>query len=131
MKRDAAIDFHRVAEVHLKIHDRLLNWARYVGPNGGGLSALPMFRLYISTEHYESPVGPSIPVDSLDGHEMEKAVAKLPEKHAMAIRWYYVFPGVHPGKVCRGLAVSAAGLQGLVTDGRSMLKNRATEPSRG
>ena len=58
---------------------------------------------------------------------MEKAVAMLPEKHASAIRWHYVYAtrGMQPGKVCRLLGVSASGLAELVTDGRTMLVNRA------
>lgn len=125
MKRDDT-DFHRIDPRHYVIHDRLLNWARYVSSGGGRLSVMPMFRLYVSTEQYAQHE-PTIPVDTLDGSAMEKAVAKLPEKHASAIRWHYVYAtrGMQPGKVCRLLGVSAAGLAELVTDGRTMLKNRA------
>jgi hypothetical protein len=126
MKRDA-IDFHEVRPAHLAIHERLLNWSRYVsGGGGGGSSAIPMFRLYRCPDTWHNPM-PSIPVDTLDGARMEKAVGFLPEKHMAAVRWSYVYSGwgVSVHKVCRLLAVRQDTLNELVHDGRSMLKNRA------
>ena len=82
-----------------------------------------MFRQYRSTEIWAAR--DSLVTDSLDGHQMEKAVCALPEKHRDAIRWSYVFWRIPPGKMCKHLAVSRQGLALLIHDGRSMLKNRS------
>jgi DNA-directed RNA polymerase specialized sigma24 family protein len=120
------IDFHAVRFQHEAIHLRLLNWARWAGSGRGGTVTTPMFRLYRTSDTW-CPPEPSIPIDSLDGHKMEKAVAKLPEKHMCAIRWQYVFSerGMSIYKACRVLAVRQDTLHQLVQDARSMLKNRS------
>ena len=66
-----------------------------------------------------------IPIDTIDGHNMEKAVFELPEKHRAAIRWHYCFFYISPGKTQRALGVTRSGLMDLIHDGRSMLTNRA------
>jgi hypothetical protein len=99
-----------------------MNWSRYVTVRPGSACA-PMFRHYRSSEVWVSTA--KTPVDTLDGHQIEKQVAQLPAKNRDAIRWHYVFWRVHPGKVQRSLAVTRLGLALLIHDGRSMLKNRA------
>jgi len=125
VKRDA-IDFHSVRFEHEAIHLRLLNWARYVGSGRGGTACSPMFRLYRCPDTWVDAM-PHVPVDTLDGSKIERAVAKLPEKHMGAVRWSYVYSnwGVGPFKACRVLAVRQDTLNELVHDGRSMLKNRS------
>jgi hypothetical protein len=86
-----------------------------------------MFHGYRSSEVWAQE-GPRTPVDTLDGHAMEKAVSQLPEKHRDAIRWNYVFVWIQPGKVQRALGVTRMGLADLIHDGRSILKNRAKGP---
>lgn len=126
MKRDA-IDFHAVRFEHEAIHLRLLNWARYVGSGRGGTACSPMFRLYRCPDTWVDAM-PHMPVDTLDGSKIERAVAKLPEKHMGAVRWSYVYSvrGMGPKKACAALAVTPATLFDLVSDGRTMLKNRAS-----
>jgi hypothetical protein len=123
MNRDLETDLHCVRHEHLAIHERLANWARYVRDSRPGQAVAPMFRGYRSSEVWISDA-PRVPIDTLDGHQMEKAVSKLPEKHRDAIRWSYVYVWIHPGKIQRGLGVTRLGLVGLIHDGRSMLKNR-------
>jgi DNA-directed RNA polymerase specialized sigma24 family protein len=124
VKRDD-IDLHAVRHEHLAIHERALNWARYVRDgNRSGHGTAPMFRHYRSSEVWGTDTLRT-PIDTLDGHRMEKAVAQLPERHRYAIRWHYVFQFVPPQKVCRALAVTRLGLADLVHDGRSILKNRS------
>ena len=125
MKRDD-IDFHRVAALHQATHERLLNWARCVSQSSSTGSCQPMFRQYRSTEVWHTKIVGVAP-DTIDGMRIEKEVAKLPEKHAHATRWCYVFPWRDERKVCRILAVTRDGLQGLITDSRSMLRNRLTQ----
>jgi len=115
-------DLFVVLPHHMTIHDRLGNWARYVRDSRPGGAVAPMFRSYRSSEVWAQEV--RTPVDALDGHKMEKAVAQLPEKHRDAIRWHYVYVWIQPGKVQRHLAVTRSGLVDLIHDGRSMLTNR-------
>ena len=125
MKRDAT-DFHEVRTIHLAIHERLLNWARCVRPSTSGGQCAPMFRHYRSSEVWQQPTA-LVPIDTLDGNKMEKAVGGLPDKHREAVRWHYVNARVPLGKMCRLLAVRPEALAELVHDGRSMLKNRAAQ----
>jgi hypothetical protein len=122
MQRDLP-DFHTVHPLHLVIHDRLCNWSRYVAGGGRTAQVAPMFRAYRSSEVWGQE--PNIPIDSLDGHEIEKAVGKLPEKNRDAIRWSYVFSYIPAPKVQRHLGVTRVGLVTLIHDGRAMLKNRS------
>jgi hypothetical protein len=124
MNRDLP-DFHTVAHEHLSIHDRLENWRRYVSAGGRTSWTSPMFKGYRPERDNGYAVEPRIPIDSLDGHEIEKAVGKLPEKNRDAIRWSYVFSYIPAPKVQATLGVTKAGLVALVHDGRSMLKNRS------
>jgi hypothetical protein len=84
-----------------------------------------MFKLYRCPDTWID-AQPRIPIDTLDGSRMETAVGKLPEKHMGAVRWSYVYSGwgVSVFKACRVLAVNQAGLDQLVNDGRTMLRNR-------
>lgn len=101
--------------------ERLINWARYVRDRQGHISMHPMFRGFKSTEW---AVEPSIPVDQLDGHKIEKAISALPEKERWAVRWAYVYR-YNPSRMCRLLGVTAMGLGKLIEVGRQMLINRS------
>lgn len=122
MQRDA-IDFHAVLDAHLGIHERLLNWARWVRVRPHGWQVAPMFRQYRSNwrQWHEPILRASINVP--EAVEMERAVSMLPEKHREAIRWHYVFND-SPPKIARRLAVTKQGLADLVSAARSMLVNR-------
>lgn len=123
MKREF-IDFHSVEPAHIAVHERLLNWARWVRPGRGHTGLHPMFRQFRRTETVLDPTPAHIPIDSADGMLIEKAVIKLPDAQKGALQWHYVFPFIEVGKACRLLAVSGPGLQELVRTGRTMLKNR-------
>lgn len=122
MRRDH-IDFFLVRDDHLAIHEKLEAWARWVRPRAQGWQVAPMFRQYRSKSWQwhrpEIQVQPNIP----EAVAMEKAVAQLPEKHRDAIRWSYVFTG-NPAGMAQRLAVSKQGLMDLVSEGRTMLRNR-------
>ena len=122
MRRDF-IDFHLVPHEQLAMHDRLLNWARYVRVKRPMWQA-PIWRLGKSgTRQWHSPE-PREETDTLDGHALEKAVGALPDKHRDALRWHYVWRTT-PAHARRVLGVTSDGLQRLVLDGRLMLINRA------
>jgi DNA-directed RNA polymerase specialized sigma24 family protein len=121
MKRDY-IDFHFVEPHQIAIHDRLINWARYVQVKVPHWVA-PIWKLGKSnTRQWHAPE-PRIEVDILDGHAVEKAVYALPEKHRAAIRWHYVYKS-GPVAACRKIGVNAEMLRRLVIEGRAMLVNR-------
>lgn len=121
MQRDY-IDFHIVPDGQLAMHDRLLNWSRWVRVNAPRWQA-PIWRLGKSSARQWSEPPIADAVDTLDGHAVEKAVAALPAPHRDAIRWHYVFRTT-PSHARRVLGVTNEGLQRLVVDGRSMLSNR-------
>ncbi|MEJ7932565.1 hypothetical protein WG922_21525 [Ramlibacter sp. AN1015] len=122
MRRDDFIDFHYVEPQQLAMHDRLLNWARYVRVKPI-LWQAPIWRLGKSKGRQWHEPTIAEPTDTLDGHAIEKAVAALPELHREAIRWHYVWRTT-PAHARRVLGVTNEGLQRLVVDGRSMLTNR-------
>lgn len=130
MNRDLDCDLHIVRHEHLPVHERLENWRRYISDNGTSKDCAPMFKQYRSSEVWQE-VTYSGPIDRLDGHKMEKAIAALPQKHGVAIRWVYVYHAgsdkykpCPPWKVQKFLGVTRMGLVGLIHDARSMLKNR-------
>jgi len=120
MQRDIP-DFHLVRPEHYEIHDRLLNWARWVDPGRGGSNVQPMFRQY--RNGYEQPSPKT--VDSIDGQAVEKLMRHLPEKHRRAIRWAYLDSWMSIHRIRRDLAVTHEGLGELIHNARTMLKNRA------
>jgi DNA-directed RNA polymerase specialized sigma24 family protein len=121
MKREPVVDFFAVEPKHLKMDERLRNWARWAhSPQWGRVQ--PMFRLYRADDHWEGQE-PSIKVDTLDAQAMQKAVTKLPEKHRAAIGWNYVKRN-NPKRQAQLLGVNLQGLADLITTGRQMLINR-------
>lgn len=117
------VDYHYVAEGHEAIHTALENWARWVRVKPSGWQTHPMFKEYRSHAWQWHRPEPKPVIDTLAAHDVEKAVAALPEKHRGAIRWCYVFRE-NPIQMARKLAVSREGLMCLISDGRAMLKNR-------
>lgn len=117
------IDFHLVKPEHHAIHKRLENWARYVSvrrPSWVG----PIWKMGKSHGRQWHAPELSDPLDSLDGHVIEKAVADLPGKNRDAIRWSYVRTNTPPAVAARELAVTYEVLAALVHGGRTMLVNR-------
>jgi hypothetical protein len=123
MRRDPVVDFFIVEESHIKIDERLRNWARWCRPRFSG-QVQPMFRQYRSAEHWEGNTAAS-PIDTLDAAQIQKGVSKLPEPQMRAINWNYVSPS-NPRRAAQGLGVSMEGLALLVRSGRVMLINRRT-----
>jgi hypothetical protein len=130
MKRDF-IDFFLVEPHQLPMHERLMNWSRWVKPGFPSWQA-PMWRQGKSNSRQWHQPEPRITVDTLDGHAIEKAVFDLPTPHRDALRWCY-FSGcaprrrdyVSPMDMRRKLGVTAEGLMQLIRDGRQMLMNRS------
>ena len=72
------------------IHQRLDNWARWVKP-GRGCAVSPMFRMAKSnSRQWHMPeIRPTC--DTRDAQHIERVIRKLPETHALLIRWWYVW----------------------------------------
>lgn len=121
MRRDF-IDFHLVPHEQLVMHGRLLNWARYV-KHKFPVHIAPIWRLGKSNARQWEAPEPEVPVDTLDGHAIEKAVCQLPEKHRMALKWHYVLR-TDPAHARKILGLTNDGLQRHVNDARTMLHNR-------
>ena len=122
------IDINHIEPRHDELNLRLERWAKWVRINPAGWPTHSMFKMYQSKAR-QWEVDPHIPVqiNTLEACETERAVSCLPEPHRTAIRWYYVFPGLHTSAVGRKLAVTHNGLAALLHTARDMLKNRLRE----
>jgi hypothetical protein len=118
-------DFHHVDDDQLDIHDRLLNWARWVTPRTSS-TVSPMFRQYRSHAWQWHTPDYRQTCDTLDAVVIEKVVGRLPHVHREAIRWCYVYRCT-PAIAIRSLALSYEGLARHLRDGRMMVRNLASK----
>lgn len=116
-----AINFNEVSRSHEPIHERLVNWARWVRPRPSSW-VHPMWRGFKSNEIWTGSTA-SVPLDPLDAQAVEKGVSALPEAHRFSIRWCYVYGG-QPRKAAQHVGETLEGLQALVVNGRQMLITR-------
>lgn len=125
MKRDA-IDMHAVPEHQRYIHERLVNWARWVEVRPH-YAISPMFKIMgyrSNSRQWHAPeLRPTI--DLLDALKLEKTMRHLPEKNRAALQWHYLYPFILPWRACRFLGVSQEGLRQLVVNARQMVSNKA------
>ena len=120
---ETVVDYNHIPAHHQAIHARLVNWRRWVTVRPHGWFTHPMWRSALTSRQWDVSPHIGTPVDTLDAALMEKAVYALPDKHREAVRWWYVYRR-DPVAMARNLGVSKQGLQELVTEGRTMLKNR-------
>ncbi len=116
-------DLSRIAARHEAINLRLEHWAFWVRVRPQAWKMQPMWRNYRAPRQYEI-VGIKTEVNPLECHEIERAVSMLPDKIRTAIRWSYVYPGIHPNMLQRHIGVTRNELGKMLDDGRDMLKNR-------
>ena len=128
MAKNPRPDFHHVDPEHKAIHDRLLNWARWVTPRTSS-TVSPMFRQYRSHawQWHTPEFRPTC--DLIDAVLIEKTVARLPRTHRETIRWAYVYRCT-PAIAIRELALSYEGLARHVRDARTMLKNLTSKTAK-
>lgn len=118
-------DLARISARHEAINKRLEEWSRWVRVTPRMMPQQPMFRMYQSkARHWEVDPPIHVEINSLAALEVEQAVAKLPEKHRTAVRWYYVYPYIQVHIVRRELGLTKEALSQMVEDARDMLKNR-------
>lgn len=120
--QETVVDYNHVPDHHKAIHERLLNWARWVRPRAHGWHTHPMWKGALTSKQWDVSPHIPIPLKPLEAVEMEKAVSALPEKQRDAIRWSYVHCK-DPVAMAKRLAVSKQGLADLVEAGRTMLQN--------
>lgn len=118
------VDFHHLLTRHDQINLRLEEWARWVRVSPQRWMVQPMFRFARSNSRQWHQPELKAPVNTLAAHEIERAVYFLPENHRTAIRWFYVFPFIHPGAIARRTGTTVQGVRQLIDDGRDMLINR-------
>jgi len=120
--RTEDVDFYAaVPDGHQKMDRRLREWARWCRPRKRS-AVHPMWRTYVASNVHDAPP-PSTPLDTIDAQRLEKAVYALPDRHAFAIRWAYVFKS-NPRRAAQHIGESLRGLEQLINDGRQMLINR-------
>jgi len=119
----SSVDFHYVPPEQAAIHERLLNWAKWVNGSGHPASS-PMFASYRSTEVWAAPEAGQ-PVDSLDAKRLESAIATLGLVERYAVRWHYIGSSrLSPPRACRQIGLSKQALAQAVIDGRESLKGK-------
>ena len=115
-------DFHYVSPEQKAIDARLDNWARYVAVKPQAWVG-PIWKLGKSNgrQWHEPEYRPAC--DTLDGHELEKAVRALPDLHRSSLRWFYVWR-YGEQKFRREAGLTRDGLVQVLKDARQMLINR-------
>jgi len=118
------IDLHHIPAIQSAIHARLENWRRYVTPSRREWMMMPMWRGARTPKQWEEDAHIPVPIDTPDGHVIEKAVSALPDKHRTVVRWAYVYPYVPENKIRRECGLTRDALANLLIDTRTMLINR-------
>ena len=118
------IDFHYIATRHDAIHLRLEAWARWVRVSPKPWATHPMWRNARTPRQWDIDPVVHQTLNTLEAHEIERAVSFLPVNHREAIRWCYVFSYIPDTAIRRALGVTREALAGLIVDGRDMVKNR-------
>lgn len=127
MSKKSYVDYDHIPEGQESMHERLVNWARWIKAGSRDWAIHPMWKPCIAKEledlRAKQEQVPLQPVKIDEAVAMERAVAQLPDKHRKAVRWCYVFKH-NPLAACKAIAVSKDELARLVKDGRQMIINR-------
>ena len=130
-------DLARIQEHHDAIHERCVEWSRWVKVAQRPFGVQPMFRGYMSKARQweESPPIP-VTINTIAALEVERAVALLHHKQRTVLRWCYVWPGLHVNAVARELGTDRAGLASIRDEAlgvldRALERPRAYDGSKG
>ena len=114
-----------IAHRHEAVDARLTEWSRWVRVRPPGYPVHPMFKGYQSkARHWDIEPHIHIAINTIAALEVERTVSQLPERHRTALRWAYVWPGLHINVVRRALGVTQEALGALLTDGMDVVANR-------
>lgn len=114
-------DFHHVDDDQLDIHDRLLNWARWVTPRTSS-TVSPMFRQYRSHAWQWHTPDHRPTCDTLDALTIEKSMRHLYVKHRQSLLWAYIYRCT-PAIAVRELGVTYMGLAQMLREARFSVRN--------
>ena len=117
------VDFSRIPTRQDAIHIRLEQWGRWVKDHPMPWGLHPMWRNSKSSRQWDVSHHISQPLNTLECHETERAVSLLHDKHKTVLRWLYVWPWVHEGKVRRETALTSDALYEVSIDARDMVIN--------
>lgn len=127
MSKKNYVNYDHIPDGQGEMHERLVNWARWIRSGSRDWACHPMWKPCIAKELEElrakQEQAPLEPIKIDEAVAVERAVAQLPDKHRKAIRWCYVFKH-NPLAACKTIAVSKEELARLVNDGRQILMNR-------
>lgn len=116
------VDFHVIDSSHSKVHERLLNWVRWVRVRPElGWKMAPFWRL-VKWERKGESQGFRETCDVLDAEATEKVIRDLPEPNRTAIRWWYV-KASNPKKAAQELGISLERLSDIIHQTRSLLSH--------
>jgi hypothetical protein len=118
------IDLNAIPHHQKDMHDRLCNWAMWAKPGGSG-KIHPMWAQSKSNAWQWHPREYRPSCNTLEAHDMEKQITKLPEKNRNALIWFYIYANVSATKARKWLGLTSDALAGTVIDARQMLMNRA------
>jgi hypothetical protein len=121
MNRDLS-DLTHIPGTQQACHERLVEWARWCGSGRGGRDTHPMFRQYVPYL-YPEVSGGAPAVDVVKALAVQRAYVVMADKHRAALKWYYCYPFISPGRVQRQLAMTRDALAQLVIDSRFMIWN--------
>lgn len=121
------IDLHHIADRHFAIDERLTEWAAWVRVRPQTWKTQPMFRMFRSMARQWHAPELKREINTLQAHEIERCVSLMPEPYRSVIRWAYVFPYIHQGKIRRELGLTDENLAKVLFDARDMAKNRISQ----
>lgn len=115
----------RVAEEHIEIHARLVNWASWSRDRIRQGHCMSMEWRYLAPRVKEKDdLHASSPPDVLDAQALHSVVCHLPLKHRLALHLWYIHRA--PANfIRRKLGLTRDGVVQIVRDARAMTKNRA------
>lgn len=124
------IDLHHIPERHQAIDERLHEWAAWVKDRPNAWKTQPMFRMFRSLARQWHAPEPKREINTLQAHEVERAVCLLPDPYRAVIRWAYVFAYIPDNAVRRQHGLTRAALAETLDKGRDMVKNRIAQKLR-
>ena len=117
-------DFSHVPTRQDAIHLRLEQWGHWVRVHPRAWATHPMWRNAKTPRQWDIDPHIAETINTLEAHEIERAVSLLPEMHRIVLRWLYVWPWVHEGKIRRETASTTDRLYEVAIDARDTVINR-------
>ena len=129
-------DLARIQEHHDAIHERCVEWAKWVRVAQRPFGVQPMFKHYRAPGRWDVETVVPAHINTIAALEVERAVALLHHRQRTVLRWCYVWPGLHVNAVARELGTDRAGLAAIRDEALGVLdmaleRPRAYDGSKG